>query len=175
MESLWQVLEVRGCSRHTPASLPPGREGQGQPGPPCAAAPSCDPACRLPHAQADGLGHGEDLPDEGLVKHQPQHQGDRADPARLRGGKQHPRQVHQRQVHGGGLRRYPPAGGAAQTAISGGGGAQALLSWKPKALSVVPGTFLHSANNLDHWPRARQCFWPQNTGVNKTDEGCSSK
>lgn len=23
------------------------------------------------------FGHGEDLPDEGLVKHQPQHQGDR--------------------------------------------------------------------------------------------------
>lgn len=58
-----------------------------------------------------------------------------------------------------------------QTAISGGGGAQALLLRKPKALSVVPGTFLHSANNLDLWPRARQCFWSQNTGVNKTDEG----
>lgn len=40
-----------------------------------------------------------------------------------------------------------------QTAISGGGGAQALLSRKPKALSVVSGTFLHSASNLDLWLR----------------------
>lgn len=84
VESPRQVLEVCGCSRHSPASLSPGREDQGQQGSPCAVAPSCDPACRLPHAQPDGLGHGEDLPDEGLVEHQPQHQGDRADPARLR-------------------------------------------------------------------------------------------
>lgn len=47
------------------------------------AALPCDLACRLPHAQADGLRHREDLPDEGLAEHQPQHQGDRADPARL--------------------------------------------------------------------------------------------
>ena len=78
-----QGLAVWGCSPHNPVSPPPGWAGPGQPGPHCTVAPSCPPACRLPHAQADSLGHGEDLPDEGLVKHQPQHQGDRADPSRL--------------------------------------------------------------------------------------------